>query len=120
MFTLSPAAAEQVARAAEPGARPLLRVAAKLDADGEMVFGMGFDDERDDDLVIQSGEVTVLIAPPSQPLLSGALLDFVEVQPGEYQFVFSSVENAPAGGCGGGKRADSSGGCGNCGGGSCA
>ena len=53
MFKLTPAAAEQILRAAEVQAdEPRLRVAAKIDDDGERVYGMGFDDERDSDLVI--------------------------------------------------------------------
>ena len=34
----------------------------------------------------------MLVAPPSQALLSGASLDFVEVAPGEFQFVFRHPE----------------------------
>lgn len=108
MFTLSPAAAEAICRAAD--AEPVrLRVAAKIDDDGELVYGMGFDDEREDDLVIESGGVVLLIAPPSQPYLETASLDFVEVHSGEFQFVFSQTATPQAGTCG-------SGGCGTCGG----
>ena len=110
MFTLTQNAAEQIARAAaeQAGAKPMLRVAAKYDEeDGELVYGMGFDDEREDDLAIETGGVTVLISPRSQPLLEGTTLDFTEVQPGEYQFIFRSGCTSPApqkgcGSCGGG------------------
>ena len=71
MFALTPAAAEQILRAAGEQAdsrgRPMLRVAAKLDEDdGELVYGMGFDDEREDDLVIDGGGIKVLISPRSR------------------------------------------------------
>lgn len=110
MFTLSPAAAEQIIRAAaeQPDSRPMLRVAAKVDeADGELVYGMGFDDEREDDLVLDGGGVGILISPHSQPLLENTTLDFTEVQPGEFQFIFRGGCTAPAtvkscGSCGGG------------------
>ena len=113
MFTLTPTAAEQIARAAAEQndgkpMLPMLRVAAKLDAkDGELVYGMGFDEEREDDLVIDCGSVTVLIAPPSRPLLENTTLDFIEVQPGEFQFMFRDGCNGPSpkngcGSCGGG------------------
>ena len=115
MFALTPAAAEQIARAAaeEPKAGgqpmlPMLRVAAKIDeTDGELVYGMGFDDEREDDLVIDGGGIAILISPHSQPLLESTTLDFSEVAPGEFQFIFRGGCNAPAskqgcGGCGGG------------------
>jgi iron-sulfur cluster assembly protein len=118
MFNLTPAAAEQIRQAAEtldaeaevPGS---LRVAAKIE-DGAIVYGMGFDDERDNDAVIESHGVTLLIAPPSQELLLGATLDFVELRPGEFQFIFINPNDPPAtGGC-----ASRSSGCGSCGGGS--
>jgi len=113
MFTLTPTAAEQIARAAAEQADtkpvpPMLRVAAKYDEeDGELVYGMGFDDEREDDLVIDGGGITVLISPRSQPLLENTTLDFTEVQPGEFQFIFRGGCSSPGpksgcGSCGGG------------------
>lgn len=112
MFTLTPAAAEQIARAAaeqpDNQGRPMLRVAAKYDeTDGELVYGMGFDDEREDDLILDADGIAILISPPSQPLLESTTLDFSEVQPGEFQFIFrSGCTPSPAarscGGCGGG------------------
>jgi iron-sulfur cluster assembly protein len=112
MFALTPAAAEQILNAAagqpESRSRPMLRVAAKIDEDdGELVYGMGFDDEREDDLVIDAGPVAVLISPHSQPLLENTTLDFTEVQPGEFQFIFRGGCTAPpaaksCGSCGGG------------------
>ncbi|MDO8606708.1 MAG: iron-sulfur cluster biosynthesis family protein [Phaeospirillum sp.] len=112
MFTLTPAAAEQIARAAaeqpDNQGRPMLRVAAKCDeTDGELVYGMGFDDEREDDLILDAGGIAILISPPSQPLLESTTLDFCEVQPGEFQFIFRGGCTAPpaaksCGSCGGG------------------
>lgn len=118
MFHLTPAAAEQIMRAAaaqQGGAAPpaSLRVAAKIE-DGEIVYGMGFDDERENDAVLEAAGVTLLIAPRSQELLAGATLDFVELHPGEFQFVFINPNEPPAtGSC-----ASRSSGCGSCGGGS--
>ena len=105
MFSLTPSAAEQISgAAAEQSDHPtMLRVAAKHDEnDGELVYGMGFDDEREDDLVIDCGGIAVLISPRSQPLLENTTLDFAEVQPGEFQFIFRGGCNTPpnAGGCG--------------------
>ena len=108
MFTLTPLAAEQIARAAAEQADhqarlPMLRVAAKYDEnDGELVYGMGFDEEREDDLVLDANGIAILISPPSQPLLENTTLDFTEVQPGEFQFIFRSgcVSPTPKNGCG--------------------
>lgn len=93
MFTLTPSASEQIVRAAaeQPASSgsPMLRVAAKHDEkDGELVYGMGFDDEREDDLILDGDGVAILISPRSQPLLENTTLDFAEVQPGEFQFIF--------------------------------
>ena len=111
MFQLTPTAAEQILRAAEvQGDTPSLRIAAKIDDDGEPVYGMGFDEERENDLTLNCEGVTVVISPLSQQLLAGTTLDFVELKPGEFQFVFMRTGEsscAPSGGGGGG--------CGSCG-----
>jgi iron-sulfur cluster assembly protein len=112
MFKMTPAAALQVRKAAEAQeAPPALRVAAKIDDDGQISYGMGFDDEREQDLVIDSDGVQLLISPRSQEWLDEATLDFVELRPGEFQFVFINPKDAACSG-----RARSSG-CGGCGGG---
>ncbi|HTY04757.1 MAG TPA: iron-sulfur cluster assembly accessory protein [Rhodocyclaceae bacterium] len=112
MFRVTPAAAEQIRNAAEvQDEDSALRVAAKIDDDGGLVYGMGFDEERENDLVIESEGITLLIAPRSQDLLEEAVLDFVELRAGEFQFVFM---NPKEGGC---SARDSAEGCGPCGGG---
>lgn len=115
MFHLTPTAAEQILRAAAAqqdgtAALPCLRVAAKIE-DGEIVYGMGFDEERENDAVIEASGVTILIAPPSQELLMDTTLDFVELKPGEFQFIFLNPDEAPPSSC-----AKRSSGCGSCGG----
>jgi iron-sulfur cluster assembly protein len=119
MFALTPNAAEQILRAVstpqeDPDEPSCLRIAAKIE-DDEIVYGMGFDSEREHDAVIESCGVTLLIAPPSQELLKGATLDFIELHPGEFQFVFINPNDPPqaTGGC-----ASRTGGCGSCGSGS--
>ncbi|MDP2811608.1 MAG: iron-sulfur cluster assembly accessory protein [Rhodocyclaceae bacterium] len=118
MFIVTPTAAEQILRAAEAqdegGTAPvMLRVAAKIDEESEIVYGMGFDEEREDDHVILSEGVTLLIAPHSLELLTGSTLDFVELRPGEFQFIFINPNEAPPSSCG--SSGDGNGGCGGCG-----
>jgi iron-sulfur cluster assembly protein len=111
MFRVTPAAATQILNAAETQAESTaLRVAAKLDDDGEITYGMGFDEERENDRVVECEGLQLLISPRSQELLDEATLDFVELRPGEFQFIFIN----PKDGTCGGERAS---GCGSCSGG---
>lgn len=117
MFRVTPLAAQQIRQAAGPaseGAPITLRVAAKFE-NGEIVYGMGFDEVREQDAVIECEGVTILISPRSLPLLTGTTLDFVEIHPGEFQFVFINPNELPPSVC-----ASRTSGCGSCGGGSCA
>lgn len=118
MFNLTPAAAQQIQQAAQAsGALEMaLRVAAKKDADGEMQYGMGFDNPHDEDLKLELEGVAVVINGESQELLFDTVLDFVELNPGEFNFIF--IPTSPLS-CGSGSIG--TGGCGStgCGGGGC-
>lgn len=112
MFTVTPAAAQELLAAAiRSHARGLaLRVAARQAADGSIEYGMGFDDTREDDEPARFGDLTVLIGSPSKPLLQGTVLDYVEIEPGRFDFIFAPPDDPvrPQGACG-------SGGCASCG-----
>lgn len=115
MFTLTPAAANRILDSArESDAEGMsLRIAAKIEEDGQLAFGLGFDDEREHDLSYECEGLTVLIAPPSRELIEDMLLDFVEIEPGEWQFVFMPTRApgaCPPSSCGG---CGSRGGCGS-------
>ena len=90
MFTLTPSAARQIQEAANAsGAQEMaLRVAAKIDAEGEMQYGMGFDDPTEEDMKLDLHGVAVVIADESQALLFDTVLDYVELEPGEFNFIF--------------------------------
>ena len=82
----------------------------------EKILGRGdYHLVRDNDTEILSEGVTLYVAPPSQALLRGVVLDFVEIEPGDFRFILAAPEQQAAGGCG-------SGGCGSggCGSGGCA
>jgi iron-sulfur cluster assembly protein len=99
MVNVTPAAAAAILDAANrSGADGMaLRLAARTHADGGVEFGLGFDDEREQDRVIESHGVRILVAPPSRPLLSGVTLDFGVLENGGLGFVFLR------GGAGGGE-----------------
>lgn len=115
MFTLTSAAAQQIQQAAaDAGAQDaVLRVAARRVPDGSIDYGMGFDDMNDGDMALEIENVHVVIAPQHVDLLEDTVLDFVELEPGQHNFIFvnqqSPFETNSGGGCG-----SSSSGCGSC------
>lgn len=91
MITLTPAAAEQIRRAAAHAKDvSVLRVAARQLDDGRIDYGMGFDEWRTGDIRVLCEGVAVVIAPPSRELLNGVVLDYVEIAPGDLRFVFAA------------------------------
>jgi iron-sulfur cluster assembly protein len=114
MIKVTPEAVAQILNAAaQAGAEGMaLRIAAKRDFDGSIQYGMGFDEETETDAMIEAEGIKVLVAMESQPLLGGAVLDFVELSPGNQQFVFINPNDTGGSSCG-------SGGGGGCGGGGC-
>jgi len=92
-----------------------LRLAARVDEQGAIEFGMGFDEQRQGDIAFDDKGVDMLVGEPSRALLQGTVLDYVEIEAGRYGFVLRPEEDAPygmpapTGGCG-------NGGCSRCGG----
>lgn len=121
MISLTKAAAEQIAQAAQQaGSENMgLRIAARVNDAGMLEFGMGFDDERTNDAIVESYGVTLLVHPASAEYLNGVTLDFAEVEPGESRFVFMMPDQG--GGCGSseGGNTGGGGGSGGCGSGGC-
>ena len=97
MFKVTSAAAEQIRKSAtESGAIAMpLRIAISLEDDGSFNYGLGFDERRDDDVQLTSEGVEVVFATRFKEALMGAELDFVEINPGEFRFIFRNP-NDPA------------------------
>ena len=92
MITISPAAAEQIRKSAkqtESEGMPL-RIAAKVAVDESIEYGMGFDEEKDGDAKFTIEGVDIVVAPSSVDLLHGAHLDFVEIESGNFNFIFQN------------------------------
>jgi len=85
MVTVTPQAAEQILKSAGGAG---LRLAARLDGKGVIEYGMGFDEQAEGDAQAVSNGVTVLVAAGSVELLTGATLDYVQINPGEWRFIF--------------------------------
>ena len=90
MIRVTPQAAEQIAKSAQPAGAggTCLRLAARLDDKGVIEYGMGFDDKANGDLAFAVGGITLLVSAGSIELLTGATLDYVEINPGEPRFIF--------------------------------
>ena len=92
MITLTPAAAAKIREAAQEAGvdEPRIRVAAQRAPDGEFQYAFGFDDlgVQEHDFRFQSEGVEIVVSRDSMPLLDGATLDFVEIEPGDFRFIF--------------------------------
>lgn len=95
MFKVTAAAADQVRNAAHQSGTDgmALRLAASKRADGTIEYKMGFDEPTEDDIRFTTEGVEVVMAPEYVPLLDTATLDFVELEPGEHQFIFLNPQD---------------------------
>jgi iron-sulfur cluster assembly protein len=128
MIKLTAEAARQIVNAAEQGQMThlSLRLAARRGEDGSIEYGMGFDEVKDDDLSFNCEGIEVIMDPQFEGLLNGATLDFVELEPGDFRFIFLNPNDphfmppgdGDNGSCGSGSKG---GGCGSggCGSGGC-
>ncbi|KPL25965.1 MAG: hypothetical protein AMJ72_12880 [Acidithiobacillales bacterium SM1_46] len=90
MINITASAAEQIRKAAEHGQSQgmCLRIAVRLGEEKEIEYGMGFDERKDEDIHFVTEGIDVVVTPGAKELLSGATLDYVEINPGEFQFIF--------------------------------
>jgi len=90
MITVTPAAAAQIKLSAEQGKAEgmSLRIAASRNSDNSIHYGMGFDDSKEDDVVVTTEDIDIVISNDSAALLKDTTIDFVELEPEKYQFIF--------------------------------
>ncbi len=96
MFKLTKAAAEQIRKSAAQGNMETLglRIAATKKPDGSLDYAMGFDERGEEDLDVKSEGIEILIAPEHVALLRGATMDFVELEPDVFNFIFLNPNDA--------------------------
>jgi iron-sulfur cluster assembly protein len=97
MITITPAAAKQISASAKQGDMQglVMRIAAKRNPDGSMHYGMGFDEnELDGDIRVNAGGIDVVIGESSHILLEGTTLDYVEIEPETWQFIFMNPNDS--------------------------
>ncbi len=96
MFKVSKAAASELKRSMthhDFDDMPL-RVAARQNDDGSVEYQMGFDEAGPGDAMVASSGIDVIIARVHQPILNGTELDYVELDDGQWSFIFINPNDA--------------------------
>ncbi len=90
MITITPAAAAQIKLSAEQGKTEgmSLRIAASRNDDNSIHYGMGFDESKDDDVTVPVNDIEIIVSTSSVKLLKNTTIDFVELEPDKFQFIF--------------------------------
>ncbi|MBT8119951.1 MAG: iron-sulfur cluster assembly accessory protein [Gammaproteobacteria bacterium] len=90
MITVTPAAAAQIKLSADQGKAEgmALRIAATRNEDNSIHYGMGFDDNKEDDVTITTEDIEIILSASSAELLKDTTIDFVELEPEKFQFIF--------------------------------
>ena len=68
-----------------------LRIAVTKKEDGSFHYGMGFDDvgnAEGNDATFHSNGVDIVVADSSIELLKGTVIDYIELEPKQFHFVF--------------------------------
>ena len=97
MIKITPAAAKQIKASATEGNMHglAMRIAARRNPDGSIHYGLGCDDQQiEGDVHITQQGIDVIIGEASKLLLEGTTLDYVELAPGEYQFIFMNPNDS--------------------------
>jgi len=86
-------AAEQIKKAAVESKleNTALRIAATRNQDNSIHYGLGFDDvgaHEEKDHSFESNGVEIVVADSSIKLLNGTTLDYIELEPKQFHFVF--------------------------------
>ncbi len=92
MIHLTEQAATQVQQAAASGgmAGLALRIAVRRTKEGDLDYGMGFDEPKEEDLQSEHYGVTVVISKAFGEVLNNLTVDYVELNPGEFHFIFQN------------------------------
>ena len=90
MIKVTPAAVAQIKLSAEQGKTEgmSLRIAASRNDDNSIHYGMGFDDSKEDDITISTDDIEIILSTSSAELLKNTTIDFVELEPDKFQFIF--------------------------------
>lgn len=91
MITLTTQAAKQIQHSAVQGKMEgtPLRIAVSRQPDHSLHYAMGFDDvPSDSDSRVNSEGIVIVVAKQSTELIKGTVVDYVELEPGKFHFIF--------------------------------
>jgi len=96
VIKVTQAAARQINEAARQGGSEglALRLAATRKPDQSLDYQMGFDERKEADVHITSEGIDIVVAQQYRVLLEGTLLDYVELEPGDWRFIFMNPNDA--------------------------
>ena len=96
MIKITPNAVKQIREAAREGGTQglALRLAATKKPDGSLDYRMGFDERKDADIHVVCEGIDVVIAQQYRELLDGTAMDYVEIEPGDWRFIFMNPNDA--------------------------
>ncbi|HIP53124.1 MAG TPA: iron-sulfur cluster assembly accessory protein [Chromatiales bacterium] len=96
MFRVTSRAAQQVIASAKEGGTEgmALRFAARQREDGSIDYLMGFDDPKEEDIRLNCEGLDIVISPEYLSLLEEAVMDYVELDEGGWQFIFLNPKDA--------------------------
>jgi iron-sulfur cluster assembly protein len=94
-FVVTNAAAAEIRRSIDLGEADGigLRIAIRRTETGEFDYVMGFDERAPGDFVVVSRGIDVLLSEDDHPLLDGTTLDYVELEPEQYKFIFLNPQD---------------------------
>jgi iron-sulfur cluster assembly protein len=91
MFTVTQRAATQILISAQQNNLTglALRLAPQRNPDGSIEYNkMGFDQINAEDIHLTCEGIDIVFEPIYKELLNGAIMDFVEIEPGYFSFIF--------------------------------
>jgi iron-sulfur cluster assembly protein len=96
MFRLTPQAANEVRRSIEQGGHGglALRIAARQMPDGGIDYRIGFDEIGEIDTHLTCEGIDIVFAKQHLALLNGAVMDYVEIEPGQFRFIFMNPNDS--------------------------
>ena len=90
IFNITQAATDQIKKASEQADSKdwPLRIAVNVEKNKKLNYLMGFDQSKEEDLRLKINGIDIIISPDCMTNLKNCKLDFVEIEKGNFQFIF--------------------------------